>query len=135
MILLDTHVWLWMASEPNRLGPAVSAATRAVADRAFGVSTISGWEVAKKVSQGKLSLDRPLVDWISATQNEYRLVHEQISMPIAMRAGALGAEGFHGDPADRIIVATALILRCALATIDDKIREWASNRADLSIVW
>ena len=135
MILLDTHAWLWLASEPNRLGPVVSAASQSLAERSLGVSTISGWEVSAKVSQGKLGLDRPVVDWISATESQIRLVHEPISMSVAMCAGSLGAEDFHGDAADRIIVATALILRCALATADDKIRDWASKRTDLTIVW
>jgi predicted nucleic acid-binding protein len=53
----------------------------------------------------------------------------------SMRVGGLGVEGFHGDPADRIIVATALLLRCRLATLDEKIRDWAATRSDLAIVW
>jgi PIN domain nuclease of toxin-antitoxin system len=135
VILLDTHAWLWLASEPSRIGPLVIAASQSSAERSLGVSAISGWEVSTKVSQGKLGLDRPVVDWISATESQFRLVHEPISMPVAIRAGSLGAEGFHGDPADRIIVATALLLRCPLATVDDKIRDWASSRSDLTIVW
>jgi PIN domain nuclease of toxin-antitoxin system len=44
-----------------------------------------------------------------------------------MRAGGLGVEGFHGDPADRVIAATALLLRCPLATLDDKSSRLGGN--------
>ncbi len=139
MIVLDTHAWIWLASEPTRLGSALAAAAIGkghTEDTAvFVVSAISAWEVAAKVAQGKLELDRPTTEWISATGQQLPLRFEPVSMPMAVRAGGLGLEGFHGDPADRMIVATALLLRCPLATIDDKIREWASTRTDLSIVW
>jgi PIN domain nuclease of toxin-antitoxin system len=135
MILLDTHAWIWLASEPDRLGPVLAKAVSSTDDRALGVSSISGWEIATKVAQGKLGLDRSIGDWVGGTQQQFRIVSEAVSMPIAVRAGGLGIEGFHGDPADRIIVATALLLRCPLATLDDKIRDWGATRTDLSIVW
>jgi PIN domain nuclease of toxin-antitoxin system len=139
LIVLDTHAWIWLASEPNRLGNALAAARsgkgQAEDAAVFVVSAISAWEVATKVAQGKLELDRPTTEWISATGQEHPVRFEPVSMPMAVRAGGLGLEGFHGDPADRMIVATALLLRCPLATIDEKIREWASTRTDLVIVW
>ena len=135
MILLDTHAWIWLASEPDRVGPLVGAALRSTDERSLGASAISGWEIATKVAQGKLGLDRPIGDWVGGTLQQFRIVSEPVSMPIAVRAGGLGVEGFHGDPADRIIVATALLLRCPLATLDDKIRDWAATRSDLAIVW
>ena len=129
MIVLDTHTWIWLVSEPQRLSKAVIAADAKV------LSSISAWEVATKVTQNKLILDRPVLDWVVAAHAEHDVRSEPISMQIAIRAGILGAEGFHGDPADRIIVATALLLRCPLATTDEKIRNWAAGRNDLSIVW
>ena len=129
MIVLDTHTWIWLVSEPQRLNNAVVAADAKV------VSSISAWEVATKATQNKLVLDRPILDWVVAAHSEHDIRSEPISMQIAVRAGILGGEGFHGDPADRIIVATALLLRCPLATKDDKIRDWATGRNDLSIVW
>ena len=129
MIVLDTHTWIWLVSEPQRLNNAVVAADAKV------VSSISAWEVATKATQNKLVLDRPILDWVVAAHAEHDIRSEPISMQIAIRAGILGAEGFHGDPADRIIVATALLLRCPIATKDDKIRDWAIGRNDLSIVW
>lgn len=135
MILLDTHAWLWLASEPTRLGPKATAAARRSNEGNLGVSVVSGWEVATKVSAGKLSLDRPVVDWVGDVQQEFSITHESISMAIALRAGTLGRDGFHGDRADRIIVATSLILRCPLATLDGRIREWAETRNDLSVTW
>ena len=129
MIVLDTHTWIWLVPEPQRLNNAVVAADAKV------VSSISAWEVATKATQNKLALDRPILDWFLAAHSEHDIRSEPISMQIAIRAGILGAEGFPGDPADRIIVATALLLRCPLATKDDRIRQWATGRKDLSVVW
>ena len=42
MILLDTHTWIWLASEPDRLGPLVGAALRSTDERSLGASAISG---------------------------------------------------------------------------------------------
>ena len=131
MIVLDTHTWLWLVSEPKRVGPKV----RNAGVGSLVLSAISAWEVATKVAQGRLSLDRPTVDWIVAAHDDQEIRSEPVSLPIAIRAGGLGAEGFHGDQADRIIVATAMMLRCPLASKDVKIREWASSRRDLAITW
>ena len=131
MILLDTHAWIWLSSDPTRLGPQV----REAPPGSLALSTISAWEVATKAAQQKLTLDRPVVEWVSAAHRNHEIRSEAVSLSIAVRAGSLGAEGFHGDPADRIIVATALILGCPLATVDDKIRAWADERNVLPIVW
>ncbi len=135
MILLDTHAWIWLATDPDRLGSKVKAALSSNEQRSLGISAISGWEIATKVSKGKLGLDRPIEQWVGQAQDQFQIVGEPVSIAIAVRAGGLGSEGFHADPADRIIVATALLLRCPLATLDEKILDWASRQSDLKIVW
>ena len=131
MILLDTHVWVWVASEPKRVGPKV----RRAIEGSLAISSISAWEIATKVTNGKLSLDRPVAEWIKAAVEQSAITAEPVSLAIAGRAGELGREGFHGDPADRIIVATAQTFGWALATKDSVIRTWASKRTDIEVVW
>lgn len=68
MILLDTHIWVWWMSQPDRLQPN----QRQLLERggALGVSIISCWEVAKLVEYGRLKLDRPVGLWIERALNE-----------------------------------------------------------------
>lgn len=120
MILLDTHVWIWWSSEPERLSaPARFAIEQA---ESVGVSPISIWEIATKVVNGKLSLDRPLRLWIAQAIALPKVELVGITAEIAVLAGELGATGFHGDPADRLLVATSLVRNAPLLTRDERIR-------------
>ena len=58
MILLDTHVWVWWVAQPDKLHPRHKDLLEHGADRVFGVSIISCWEVAKLVEYGGLRIDR-----------------------------------------------------------------------------
>ncbi|MCX4240040.1 type II toxin-antitoxin system VapC family toxin [Paraliomyxa miuraensis] len=124
MIVLDTHAWLWLVSEPGRLGRnAAEAIDRA--DR-IGVCAISCWELAMLVKHGRVVLDRPAPDWIrhSLAGPSMRLL--PLEPEIAVRAASLP---FYGDPADRLIVATALAHDALLVTKDDAIHESGLVRA------
>lgn len=64
MILLDTHIWLWLLHDPSRLSDAANRLIAAEeAQDGLLVSTISVWEVAVKVSVGKLTLPLPIATW------------------------------------------------------------------------
>lgn len=127
MIVLDTHAWLWWVDNPERLSDAARRAIRS-ADQ-VGVSTFSCWELATLVERGRLKLDRELRVWVRQA-----LAHEQaeevtITAEIAIRAAQLDRDRFPGDPADRIIYATAEILGSPLITRDKRIAEFDSARA------
>lgn len=128
MILLDTHAWLWWVSDPAQLGKksrqAIDGAQR------LGVSAISAFEVAALVAKRRISLDRDVLDWIEQSLADPRLDLVSISPAISVRATRLGA-GFHGDPADRLIVATAIAESAVLVTKDQQIRDYAA----VSTVW
>jgi PIN domain nuclease of toxin-antitoxin system len=64
VILLDTHIWIWLVSGDQRLSPEQQAFLSRCEGEGLGVSLISCWEVAKKVEKGKLVLDRPVERWI-----------------------------------------------------------------------
>lgn len=120
MIVLDTHAWLWWLDAPERLS---DAARRAIdgASR-IGVSTLSAWELATLTVRGRISLDREVAGWVRQA-----LAHERVealapSHEVAVAAGLLDARRFPGDPADRLIYATARTAKARLVTRDTAIR-------------
>lgn len=118
MILLDTHTWLWWAHGDAHLPRQHLESIKQSAE--IGVSIISFWEVAKLVEIGRLDFHVPLEEWFDKALHYPRLRLLELTPQIALESTRLPA-GFHGDPADQIIVATARIQRCPLATSDEKI--------------
>lgn len=120
LIVLDTHVWLWWAGAV----PGLSRAARTAIDSAdrIGVCTISCFEVATLARRGRIELDRKPWDWISYALALDRVNAIPLDPGAAAAAGALG-ERFPGDPADRIIVATARALGARLVTKDRRLRD------------
>ena len=119
--LLDTHVLIWWLNEPGRL----SQEQRDVLDKAGGdaplhVSDISLWEVAMLHSLGRIRLALPLREWLDKATAPPLVRRHGISPAIAAGVAAL-PDGFHRDPADRILVATARVLGATLLTHDRRI--------------
>lgn len=122
MIVLDTHVLVWWAAGERRL----SARSRRVIgerlrDGPMTVSTISVFEIATAVRRGRLTLSVPLDQWLSDLRALSELRFEPMSVEIAQRAGAFEAT-LPGDPADRIILATADVVGARLVTADERLR-------------
>lgn len=120
MIVLDTHAWVWWVAGDSRL----SAAAARESDRAMGsgrlyVSSISAWEVALLVRRGRLELTMEVGDWIARSEALPFLGFVPVDNRIALRSVEL--DWLHEDPADRIIVATALSLGARLVTRDRKL--------------
>ncbi|MCZ6873070.1 MAG: type II toxin-antitoxin system VapC family toxin [bacterium] len=126
MIILDTHVWIWWVSEPEKLSTEALAAVNY--SRPIGICPISCWEIATKTVNGKLSLDRPLRMWVRQALARPGVILTELSADIAILAGELGQQAFHGDPADRLIVATAIEHGAELVTKDRRIGAFASVR-------
>ena len=118
MILLDTHTWLWWVHGDARLPRQHLESIKQSAE--IGVSVISFWEVAKMVEIGRLNLPAQLEEWFDKALHYHRLRLLELTPQIALESTRLPA-GFHRDPADQIIVATARIQRCPLATSDERI--------------
>ena len=120
MILLDTHAWIWWLSEPERLSrPAREALEGA---RNIGVSTVSCWELANKVVQGRLSLDRPVRVWVQQALARERVEVVPLTPEVAMTAAELAEGGLDGDSADRLIAASTVERAATLVTKDEKVR-------------
>ncbi|MDX1998464.1 MAG: type II toxin-antitoxin system VapC family toxin [Thermoanaerobaculia bacterium] len=123
MIVLDTHVWLWWVSDPGMLSPPARRALEY--SKRLGLCPISCWEIATKVSQGRLELDRDVGLWVTQALARPALELLPITAEIAVAAGRLGTEGLHGDPADRLIVATARQNGVPLVTKDAALRAFS----------
>jgi len=129
LILFDTHVLIWHESGDRRLGArARREFGRALQDGDAGVSAISFWEIGMQVRKDRLGF---LIDpraWRRDLLNR-GLIEVPVDGVIASRAGLLAK--LHGDPADRIIVATALEGH-RLMTADRQILEWPGPLSRLS---
>jgi PIN domain nuclease of toxin-antitoxin system len=122
VIVLDTHTWIWWLSSPERLSPA---ARKAVTDApAVGVSTVSVWEVGTLVRLRRIELDRDVHDWVKGAFNFGGVSPVPPDTDIALAAAKLDSREFPGDPADRLIYATAQALRAPLVTRDSLIRRF-----------
>ena len=124
MILLDTHVMLWLRLGERELG----AEARAEIDRAWqsgevAVSAISFWEVAMLKAKGRIIFPEDVAQW-----RREQLAQGMVEIAVDGEIGvhAVGLADFHADPADRLIVATALRGHL-LATADGNILDWTGN--------
>lgn len=128
MIVLDTHALVWLASAPERLGAAASAA---IEHAELSVSTVSLHEIAYLVMRGRLELDRPLEKWVANVLSVHRVRALAPDVAIALRAGSLDPVRFPGDPADRLIYATAVEHGARLVSADERLRAADPER----VVW
>ena len=117
LIILDTHVWLWFNAAPSRL----SKPARREIDRAteIGIAAISCMEIATLAEHKKIELDRPANLWLEDALSRPRFSLLPLTPSIAAAAARFGG-AFSGDPADRMIVATALEHAATLITKDDR---------------
>lgn len=128
MIVLDTHAWLWWLSDPEALSAAARAAVeRSAASASVTVSSISAWEVALLVKKGRLVLSMDVQEWVRKSESLPYVHFHPVDNAIAVRSVNLPGL-LHEDPADRIIVATALHLDAAVVTRDEKIRNYPAVR-------
>ncbi len=118
-ILLDTHVWIWSQEAPERFGPQ----TRNIIvseDNTLFVSSISSLEIARLTWAGRLTLAGRLQTWIFEALQALHAETVPLTHEIALAAYELPGE-FHRDPADRMLVATAVVHSLTFLTADDRI--------------
>jgi PIN domain nuclease of toxin-antitoxin system len=126
LIVLDTATWIWRASDPKHL----STAARRAIDQAEHklVSAISVWEVAMLVAKRRIQLDRPVELWVDMALALPGIQLAPLDPSIAVHSTKLPGD-FHPDPADRIIVATALENAMPIVTPDERIRSYPHVRS------
>jgi PIN domain nuclease of toxin-antitoxin system len=117
VIVLDTHAWYWWTTQPAQLSQKARDAI--TANGGFAISAISCWEMAMLVRKGRVRFDRDVSVWIRQSLALPEVDAIPVSAEIATAAGLLE---IHGDPADRIIVATAQHVSASLITKDRTLR-------------
>ena len=127
-LLLDTHIALWLDSGDGQLRPA----TRALIDGCWQnggtvcLSAVSAWEIALLVDTRRIELDVPIEAWITRFLERPGIE----AAPLGLRAACRSYRFYqleHRDPADRLLIATAIELACPLVTYDERIFRFAAD--------
>ena len=125
MILLDTHVLLWLDRDDAQLGHQARKTIAQAWERCqVAVSVISFWEAAMLNRRGRIHLGLPPERW-RADWLEAGLLELPLEGGIALQA--VGLDAFHADPADRFIAASAIWHRATLLTADQAILNWPGS--------
>ncbi len=123
MLLLDTHVLIWVVEGNKRLGRRVARLTdQALAGDRLVVASISFWEIAMLAHRGRLVIQPSVEQWRLRVLS---LGVKEIPLTGDMAIEAAHVPDLHGDPADRIIVATAVATGATVVTADDRILRWS----------
>lgn len=132
MILLDTHVLVWFVSNPEKLSKKAQDLIEKEIQtrRQLLVSSISIWEIYILIKKERLRLAIDVDLWIEKIEQSSIFQFVPVDNQIAAKAVELNNK-FHEDPADRIIVATALIHEAKLITSDKKI----INSKEVQTIW
>ena len=126
-VLLDTHVWVWLMFGDNRLGSANRRMLeKAVPEGRLRVSVISVWEVAMLEAKGRLTLAADCESWVREALAAPGIRVAELTPRIAVSSTRLPGV-FHGDPADRMLVATARESEATLLTADEGILHYADE--------
>ncbi len=120
-MVLDTHAWIWYATEDPQLSKRAQSRIRRT--ESLGVHPISCWEVAMLAHHGRLRLSLSITQWVEHALQRPKIELLPFSPAAAVRAAGFGG-AFPGDPADRFIVATALELGVPVLTKDQRIVGW-----------
>ena len=119
MILLDTHIWVrWLISDriDSELTDLIENSEQVC------ISSISCWEIVYLAKRGRMELPIPAEEWIDVGLSETHMTCLPIDQKIAVLAANL--PDHHRDPADRIIIATAITHGAQLISFDEQFREY-----------
>ncbi len=125
-LVLDTHVLLWSLLEPEEISKTIKQKiTAAQNNNKLVISSISLWEIAMLSHKKRINIYEPIKNFLDSITDIDGLVVKDIDSEIAAESTLL--TDFHGDPADRIIVATTKTLGATLLTRDQKILSFAKD--------
>ena len=122
MIMLDTHIIIWDALQPQKLSPKA----RKMIDQAnemgkIFIADISLWEIAMLMAKKRLVIDATYAEFISLIRAANHYVFERITPEITDLSVSLNS-GINLDPADRLICATSIVRGTPLVTSDSNLR-------------
>jgi len=119
-LLLDTHIWLWLVDDPDRLGRQTMQELKS-ADNELWLSPISTWEILTLHQKGRIKLHGDITEWVAHAVSATKLA------PFTHEVALAGRQfPYNQDPADRFLCATALVLDLTLVTADEKLLSLAN---------
>lgn len=122
MILIDTHIWIWWLNDDGPLTREErNFLDEASENRKVAISAISMWEVQMLVQKKRISLEVPFDQWLREASSPDVVQLYPIDVNVTIAAHQL-PKSFHGDPADRIIVATCIATKATLMSRDRKLK-------------
>ena len=138
-VVLDTHVWLWWVMGLRELPLKQCRALDALAESGAPphLPALCMWEAQMLHAKGRIALNQPFDRWLREATNPKTVSIAPLTVDVILEVTSLPAS-FHGDPADRVITATARSMNLPLATHDRNIRRsrvvtlWHPPRAQLS---
>ena len=126
-LLLDTHVWLWWNTEPERLAPGAIRQIENPRNEVF-LSAASVWEMAIKRALGRLPLPEPVAADVTRRMESDAVAALPVSAGHA--AGVETLEPLHRDPFDRLLIVQARHEGLRLLTVDDLVLAYGRPAAD-----
>jgi PIN domain nuclease of toxin-antitoxin system len=129
LLLLDTHCWLWaQLGRIDRLSrAAIAAIRRAESAGNLRISVISVWELGMLERHGRVALPMNIGNWVNEALTKPGISLTPLTPEIAIESSRLPGD-LHGDPADRIIVATGRAWNATLLTKDERLIEYSRQR-------
>lgn len=128
MFLLDTCTLLWLAADQRKLSETAKRQIDNHPDSLF-VSAISAFEIALKYRQRKLGLPQPPMDWFTEIMEFHGIRELPVTSSIAILSTQLPP--MHNDPADRMIIATAVLNTLTIITCDELIAQYQQ----VKVIW
>ena len=126
-IVLDTHILIWSLLTPEKVDADQQFVIKqALINNELYISSITLWEIAMLISKGRINIFTRIDDFLKSIENIKGLQVYQVNSSIAADSVVLPGE-VHGDPADRIIIATCRELGSTLITADEQILNWAKQ--------
>jgi len=129
LLLLDTHCWLWaQLGLIQKLSKAALDAIRAAESKGnLRISVISIWELAMLEKRGRVALPMNVRTWVDEALSKPGIDVAPLTPEMMIESVHLPGD-FHGDPADRMLVATARVLGATLLTKDDQLIRYSRQR-------
>ncbi len=129
LLLLDTHCWIWaqLGLLQNLSRAALQSIKDAEREGNLRISVISIWELAMLEQRGRVALPMNVRTWVDQALSKPGISVTPLTPEIAVESVHLPGD-LHGDPADRMLVATARVLGATLATKDAQLIQYSRQR-------
>ncbi len=114
-LILDTHIWIWWIEQNSRLPISLKAIIES-SDTTLAISAVSIYELLSTVARDRLQLTLSSEKWLEKATHGVDLTVLPVTFDIAVAAAHLPA--IHGDPLDRLIIATAFFHQSQLISLD-----------------